>query len=93
MNALQVFFGGLGLLLAAYICWPAISSAASRVWSSIPKKTDTTTPTIPPALALDIDVTDLASLKIVQARFTRINCPEGVAACTTLFEHFFHGAK
>lgn len=61
----------------------SIPSGISNWWN----RTSTTT-TVAPA---DQDVADLAALKIVQARYKRLNCPEGQKAVAELFEHFFHG--
>jgi hypothetical protein len=44
------------------------------------------------APAVDDDVADLAAVKRLQARFERLNCPEGKAAVKTCLAHFFEHA-
>jgi len=81
--------GAAGLLIQAAISWgPGIRTAIGNAWESM--TTQRTVTVTPPA---DQDVADLSALKLVQARFVRLNCAEGKAAVTTCFEHFFHGVS
>lgn len=70
----------VGMLLWQF--WPAVSGLLGKV----------KLPAIGGGTSADQDVTDLAALKLVQARFARLGCPEGQAAVHTCFEHFFHEA-
>lgn len=78
----------LGIGLALLILFSGqISSGFNWAWSKLPAiggGTKTTT------VSADIDVTDLHALKIIQARFERLNCKQAKTAVAVLFDHFFH---
>lgn len=40
---------------------------------------------------VDQDTKDFQALALLHARFDRLKCPEGLAACDTALQHFFHG--
>lgn len=81
MTTQQIIAAAFCVAMLAWTFWPALSSLAGRVrLPSIPA----TTP--PPA---DQDLSDLAALKQVQARFQRLQSKDGQAACLILFENFF----
>lgn len=44
-----------------------------------------------PAIAADDDTADFQALARIQHRFERLNCKEGIDACTVCLTHFFHG--
>lgn len=77
-----LMIGGAGVALIV------INVFGDRIhaWWTTPRTTTTGT-----GATADIDVTDLQALKTVQARFERLNCPEGKAAIVLCFTHFFHG--
>jgi len=72
---------GLGLTLAVYVFWPGIKAA----WSNLPSGGGT------PAVANeDGDMADFKALRRLRARYERMKCPEGLAACDECLRHFDH---
>lgn len=74
MTLAAIGSAAFGLAFIVYLAWPYL-----------PKWT-------PPAVAVetDPDALDVAAMKRLQARFKRLNCPEGTAAMVTVGSHFFH---
>lgn len=73
--------GGVLLLIGAgvYQFWPAISKAMPPA------------PVVPAVPTADADdAADVAAMRRLQARFKRLNCPEGTAALDVVGTHFFH---
>lgn len=73
----MIFVGGVGLA-AHYGSW------------AISKFGNIKLPTIG-AAPPDDDTNDFQALARLQHRFERLNCKEGIDACTTCLTHFFHG--
>lgn len=65
-----------GLAFIVYAAWPYLPAWPSK------------TPVVP--VETDPDALDVAAMKRLQARFKRLNCPEGTAAMMTVGTHFFH---
>ena len=65
-----------------------IPAALRKLWSFAPGS-----PAVAPATPADLDVSDLAALKVVRDRNVRLKCEEGQAAVAILFQHFFHEAE
>lgn len=81
-----------GLGLFAWLLWPALSAvpAAVRRWLSGGGEPEPRQVTWRVTTPQEIDLADLAALQKVEARFKRLNCEAGLAACQTLYANFFH---
>jgi len=81
MTTQQIIAITLGGGLLGWQFWPAISSLFSKF--RLPSIS------VAKPAAIDLDLSDLAALKQVHARFKRLKCKEGESACLVCFEHFF----
>lgn len=76
----------IGMIGFVYQNWGMFGDFFSRF---IPGKKTTITTTAP-AVAADDDTLDFQAHGRLHKRFTRLKCPEGLAACSVQLQHFYH---